>query len=216
MHEDKPEAELAQIRAGRPKSEAKGAAILAAATELFLARGFQATSMDAVAKDAGVSKQTVYGHFANKDELFKSCIRNKVGSYHIGEIAIPGNANLRAGLFDIVRNFLALLTDPEVVAMHRVIMSEAASQPRVAELFYESGPLAAKNAVVDFLCHQAEAGRLRIPPERFMYAAVQLLSMAQGTYQLQLLLGMLNDIPETDLSGHLDQVVDDFLVLYGV
>ena len=62
-----------------------------------------------------------------------------------------------------MRNFLALRVDPEVVAMHRVIMSEAASLPRIAELFYESGPAAAKQAVVEFLRRQVEAGRLTIP-----------------------------------------------------
>lgn len=216
IQKGEPEAVLDQARVGRPKSEEKGAAILSAATELFLARGYQATSMDAVASEAGVSKQTVYGHFANKDELFKACIRNKVGSYQIGTIATPDVADLRAGLFDIVRSFLALLTDPEVVAMHRVIMSEAASQPRIAKLFYEAGPLATKTVVVAYLQGWVEAGQLRIPAQRMKYAAVQLLSMAQGTYQLQLLLGLRRDISEHQLNSHLGQVIDDFVTLYGV
>jgi len=204
------------VRAGRPKSEEKGAAILCAAAELFLAKGFQGTSMDAVAKRAEVSKQTVYGHYANKDDLFKACIRSKVSSYKIGEIGTPDSVDLRAGLYGIVRNFLALLMDPDVVAMHRVIMSEAAAHPRIAAMFFESGPLAAKSAVVEFLRRQAEAGRLSIPSDRLMYAAVQLFAMAQGNYQLRLLLGLLHDIPEEELHRHLTQVVDDFLVLYGV
>jgi AcrR family transcriptional regulator len=52
-------------RAGRPKSEAKVEAILNAATELFLAKGFQGASTDAVARPASVSKQTVYSYFVN-------------------------------------------------------------------------------------------------------------------------------------------------------
>ena len=204
------------VRPGRPKSEEKGAAILRAATELFLANGFQGTSMDAVAKHAGVSKQTVYGHYANKDELFKACIRDKVSSYEIGEIPAPDTVDLGAGLYAIVRSFLALLTDPEVVAMHRVIMSDAAAHPRIAKMFFESGPVAAKSAVVEFLGQQAEAGRLNIPTDRLMYATVQLFAMAQGNYQLRLLLGLLHDIPEPELHRHLTQVVEDFLVLYGV
>ena len=78
----------APVRAGRPKSEAKAEAILHAASELFLSQGFQGTSMDAVAKRAGVSKQTVYSHFANKEELFKACIGAKVAGYGFDSAAM--------------------------------------------------------------------------------------------------------------------------------
>ena len=85
----------APIRAGRPKSEAKAEAILGAAAELFLAQGFQGTSMDAVAKRAGVSKQTVYSHFANKEELFKACIGAKVAGYGFDSAAMVDDDDLR-------------------------------------------------------------------------------------------------------------------------
>ena len=52
---------------GRPKDPAKRAAILDAAEKLFLSQGFTGTSMDAVAKEAGVSKLTVYSHFSDKE-----------------------------------------------------------------------------------------------------------------------------------------------------
>ena len=51
--------------------------------ELFLTEGFERTSMDSIAQAAGVSKQTVYSHFANKDDLFRSCIAAKVAEYDL-------------------------------------------------------------------------------------------------------------------------------------
>ncbi|MEU7812433.1 TetR/AcrR family transcriptional regulator [Pseudonocardia sp. NPDC049154] len=57
-------------RRGRTPSPAKQAAILAAATDCFLADGYAGASMDRVAERAGVSKQTVYGHFGGKESLF--------------------------------------------------------------------------------------------------------------------------------------------------
>ena len=62
---------------GRPKDPAKRAAILEAAKTLFLAGGFSGTSMDAVAKEAGVSKLTVYSHFSDKETLFSAAIEAK-------------------------------------------------------------------------------------------------------------------------------------------
>src|SRR4051794_11294122 len=57
-------------RRGRPPSAAKRSAILAAATESFLTHGYTRTTLDDVAAAAGVSKQTVYSHFTDKETLF--------------------------------------------------------------------------------------------------------------------------------------------------
>lgn len=204
----------APVRVGRPKSEAKAGAILSAAAELFLADGFQGTSMDAVSRRAGVSKQTVYSHFANKEELFKACIRAKVAGYGFDEAALVEGADLRTALLTIARRFVDLLFDPEVVAMHRVVIAEAASQPRIAALFFDSGPRQTRASVCAFLQHEVAKGRLQIAEDRIVYAAAQLLNMAIGMYQLQLLLGLQGSIDEAELGGHLERVVDDFLLLY--
>jgi TetR/AcrR family transcriptional repressor of mexJK operon len=201
-------------RAGRPKSEAKAEAILDAATKLFLSQGFQGTSMDAVAKQAGVSKQTVYSHYANKEELFKAVITAKVSSYGFDETAMVEDEDLRNTLLTVARSFVDLLFDPEVVAMHRVVIGEAASQPRIAELFFESGPLRTKASVCAFIQRQVDKGRLRIPAEQIRYASTQLLNMTVGIYQLQLLLGLRESLDEAELEPHLERVVDDFLTLY--
>ena len=205
-----------QARAGRPKSEQKAGAVLCAASELFLTQGFQGTSMDAVAQRAGVSKQTVYSHFANKEELFQACISHKVTGYGFADTAMVDDGDLRTALFAIAHQFAELLFDPQVVAMHRVVVGEAASQPRIATLFFESGPMRTKAAVCDFLTKQAAAGRLRIDSDKILYAAVQLLNMTIGMYQLQFLLGLRDSVDESELKAHIEHVVDDFLRLYRV
>lgn len=202
--------------AGRPKSEAKAKAIQGAAAALFLAQGFQGTSMDAVAQQAGVSKQTVYSHFANKEALFSACIRAKVSGYGFDETALVDEPDVRQALLGVARRFVELMLDPDVIAMHRVVMAEAASQPRVANLFFDSGPKKTKAAVCAFLQRHVVAGRLAIPRERLLYAAFQLLNTAIGVYQLQLWLGLRTTVGEDELAPHLERVVDDFLSLYGV
>ena len=64
--------------AERTKSEAKAEAILQGAMKEFLKNGYAATSMDKVAKSAGVSKATVYSHFGDKENLFNALIQNLV------------------------------------------------------------------------------------------------------------------------------------------
>jgi hypothetical protein len=95
-------------------------------------------------------------------------------------------------------------------------MAEAASQPRIAALFFESGPMRTKQAVCAYLQQQVTAGRLRIEDEWLLYAAMQLLNTAVGMFQLQLWLGLRETVEAQELEPHLKRVVDDFLRLYQV
>jgi AcrR family transcriptional regulator len=169
--------------------------------------------MDAVAKAAGVSKQTVYSHFENKEDLFRACIRNKIASYGFGEGAVPPGAGAREALFLLARGFLQLLFDPEVMAMHRVVQAEAANFPRIASLFFESGPAAAKRAIGGFLQALVDRGELAV--DDMDYASWLLPNMAVGSFRVRLELGQIDRVPEAELEAHLRRVVDDFLVLFG-
>ena len=63
-----------QLIAGRLAPGGKAETILAAAERAFLAGGFGAVTMDAIAREAGVSKATVYAHFTGKEELFGAIV----------------------------------------------------------------------------------------------------------------------------------------------
>ena len=200
-------------RVGRPKSEEKGQAILEAATRLFLDQGLQGTSMDAVAREAGVSKQTVYGHFANKETLFRACIRCKIEASGFEEEDLPETRDARALLLAVCRRFMALICDPDVVAMYRVVMAEAVNHPRIAELFFESGPLATKAAVAALLAGLVSRGELR--PHDTDYASWQLFNLCFGNIHTRLLFGLIREVPPEELETQLARAVDDFLALYG-
>jgi TetR/AcrR family transcriptional repressor of mexJK operon len=201
------------VARGRPKSEEKARAILCSASRLFLERGLQGTSMDAVAREAGVSKQTVYGHFENKEALFRACIRAKVSEHGFSADAVPESGDVRALIHRLCLRFMDLIFDPEVVAMHRVVMAEALAHPRIAELFYENGPAATHEAVAALLRRLVEHGKLR--PHDSDYGAWQLLNMSFGGCHTQLLFGLIHEVPRAQLDAHLRQVAEDFHVLYG-
>ncbi len=202
-------------RPGRPKSEEKRAAILQAASDLFLAKGLPGTSMDAVAECAGVSKQTVYSHFANKEELFRTCIINKVETYGFATADLPKTSDdLKTGLIAIGRQFLDLIFDDEVVAMFRIVIGESAVHHKIAELFYEAGPGKAANTVAGYLEQQMQQGRLKTDDP--YYAAALFLNMVRAHFQMQLLMSMPINIDHNQLDQHVRKVVDQFLQLYGV
>src|SRR5260370_42036486 len=68
-------AERTEVSAGKAESN------LAAAKRTFLASGFGTVSMDTIAREAGVSKATVYAHFVGKEELFGAVIGRECGLY---------------------------------------------------------------------------------------------------------------------------------------
>ncbi|MGB5734334.1 MAG: TetR/AcrR family transcriptional regulator [Thiohalocapsa sp.] len=211
MHDPIPQ--MLTKRAGRQRSSEKREAILEAASRLFLQRGLQGASMDRVAKEAGVSKQTVYAHFENKDELFCACIRDKVTSHGFDGNAMPTGESAREILLAMVRQFMRLIFDPEVVSMYRVVTAEAVAHPRIAALFYETGPQATVAAVANAL--QALVARGLLREHDSVAGAWRLLNMCFGSFHVRLLLNLIEQVPREELDAHLRLVVEDFIALYG-
>src|SRR6266404_9830032 len=113
---------------GPPASKAES--ILAAAKRSFLAAGFGAVSMDAIAREAGASKATVYAHFAGKEELFGAVIGRECERYFArfsaGEL---DPSDVRASLTVLGRRFLELLLSPDAIALYRIILAEVTRFP---------------------------------------------------------------------------------------
>ena len=198
-----------QSRAGRPKSAEKRDQILKAAGTLFLSNGVSSTSMDMVATEAGVSKQTVYSHFSNKDTLFSAVIEMKCSQYQLdGAHLLDANADPTLVLTEFATKFVSLLRDPEVVAMHRIVISEAQSTPSVAEIFYNAGPVSEICLLCKFL-HGHEGFDLDESRER--HAAIYFLNMLKGDFHFRELLGLSSDWDAQRMAGHVNRTVNLFV-----
>src|SRR5258707_15768776 len=111
-----------------PTSErpsAKALQILDAAGRIFMEQGYGATSMDAVAREAGVSKATLYAHFTNKEQLFGERIAAGTRRHSEG-LTLPDIADkdVRAALIHFGREFLKILLSPQGLAIYRVVIAE--------------------------------------------------------------------------------------------
>ena len=117
------------LKEGQTNSKAES--ILAAAKRSFLTAGFGAVSMDTIAREAGVSKATVYAHFAGKEELFGAVIDRECERYFArfsaGEL---DPCDVRASLTVLGRRFLELLLSPDGIALYRIILGEVREQQR--------------------------------------------------------------------------------------
>ena len=121
-----------------PRYPAKRAAIAAAALALFVRDGYERTSVDAIAAEAGVSKRTVYSHYADKQQLFLSVVEDTYHQIFEGVAAVarqhldgPGDLEHR------LRGFISAVSrqtgrSAERAALIRLILTEAPHFPALA------------------------------------------------------------------------------------
>ncbi|MCE2998320.1 MAG: TetR/AcrR family transcriptional regulator [Betaproteobacteria bacterium] len=202
-------------KAGRPKDDRKREAILCAAGDCFLKAGVAGTNMDEIARAANVSKLTVYNHFRDKETLFKSVIAAKCLEFAPPDSLVGlENHEPRAALTRIGNDFMRLMVRPEVVAMHRVIPAEAASTPKIAQLFFEAGPKPMLDAFTVLLEAWIARGSLDITePGR---AADHFYSILKGVLLFKLVMNIDKPPPEAELKRHVADCVDMFVRAYAV
>jgi TetR/AcrR family transcriptional repressor of mexJK operon len=173
--------------AGRDEVGGKAEAILAAAERAFLAAGFGAVTMDAIAREAGVSKATVYAHFTGKEELFGAVVAHlSRRRFHGFSVDALNPVDIEASLTTIVTRFLDLVLSPEAIALNRIIIGEVTRFPMLGELFWAAGPERSRAQIEAFMRRAAAAGTLAVPDPRL--AAEQLIALARGEIHLRSLL----------------------------
>jgi AcrR family transcriptional regulator len=170
-------------RVGRPTLGQAGAieeAILAAATKLFLTKGYDGTSMEAVALVAGISKRTLYLRYGSKEALMKGVVEDRVASW-----AVAASVN-NEGLPDDLRTRLTrhaetlahALGDSEVRDFDRLTRSTASRFPELARAFHDIG----YRYELEFLATEIRNGTAgdAVPARNPERTAQQLLSMIIG------------------------------------
>jgi AcrR family transcriptional regulator len=112
-------------------------AIIDAALDEFVARGFAATRLDDVAKRAGVAKGTIYLHFKDKETLFQELIRTALVPL-IGRLAVPPppGGSVRAALEGFAQTFAQEVVSTRRGDIVRLIVAEGARFPSVADFYY--------------------------------------------------------------------------------
>src|SRR6202163_4362824 len=146
-HTDTVKTALALTEAAEPgRSARKRQAILDAAATIFLRQGYLGTSMDEIAAGAGVSKQTVYKHFADKERLFVEIVVATVDEIsdpvheEVLQLVDTRSPDLERDLRELGRRLLARVLQPRVLELRRLVIGEASRFPELGRAFYERGP----------------------------------------------------------------------------
>jgi AcrR family transcriptional regulator len=147
--------ELDGIPAYTPKQEA----ILLGAVQVFLRLGYAGTSMDRVAAEAGVSKQTIYSHFQDKEGLFKALMEQMtIRRFQAAFQATTLHGEPEAVLRQFAETYLKKIDDEDYLALFRVIFAESARFPELAKLYGRTVIQQGRHFVSDYFHRHPELG----------------------------------------------------------
>ncbi len=167
---------------GRP-SPAQAAALreafLGAALQSFLENGYAATSIEAIARNAGVAKITIYRQFENKESLFQEVVHRAVSDArdNMQAILVQTGTDEKQVLLDLIERMYLGATEPKTLALLRLVIAEAVRFPQLARLLYAENSFVLA-PVVEYLAEAHRAGKLHVPSPEL--AAVQLSTLAFG------------------------------------
>ena len=190
----------------------KRSAILEAAADLFLASGYDGTSLARVADAAGVSRSTLFKQFPTKAALFGAIVTESWQGGGAGEAA-PEPGDPRAGLTAIGRRYAALLTRPGMDALFRIVIAEAPRFPELATIQFEHGKMPFFDTVADYLTAEVDAGCVRV--DDITTAATQFLGMISNHLFWPRLLLVGWDPDGIDDDRVVDEAVATMLARYG-
>ena len=198
------------------RTERKRAQIMSAATSAFLEHGYKGTSMDVVAAAAHVSKQTVYKHFADKEQLFQAIVlaaMEPTVQRLTSAAPVVGGADISADLLAVTRNLVQAIMRPEVLRLRRLLIGESARFPVFGGAYYEQSFSGGIDALAKQLTALAEGGGLRLPDPRT--AAEHLAGMALWVpMNRAMFTGSDEPLSPEELDHYCTAAVRDFLRAY--
>ncbi|MCO6417103.1 TetR/AcrR family transcriptional regulator [Siccirubricoccus sp. KC 17139] len=193
----------------------KARAVLDAAAELFLAQGYAAVSMDAVARQAGVSKATLYAYFPGKDALFRAVISERCERMAREAVTERGHDGpLLPALVRLGTVLLRFLMAKETLAIYRTVKLELLREPALAEIFYAAGPALTRSRLGAWITEEQRRGRIR-PEADPARAAVDFTALLRGDLWFRASLGLPPAPDEAAIAAEAAAAAEVFLRAYG-
>lgn len=183
--------------------EAKRRAIMDAAAEVFLRDGYERAGVDEIAARAGVSKQTIYNHFGDKEQLFLAMtgeLQASIGQdLHWPDLE---TMDTEALLMRAARDMVTVSQREDLAAFRRLVAAEEGRYPKLREEWMKNGPL----PLMTFLAEQM--ARRGICPHDPVRGARHFIALVMSDTQVMKLMPV-------DVEAMLRETVHAFLRAYG-
>ncbi len=185
-------------------------ALIKAAEDVFLVKGYYTATMSDVAKAAGMSKKTVYQIVESKAELFGALLTHQHAMLQFPEP--QEGATIRDILVQNLLCLAELLLSPKQIAILRLIMAEYTHSPDLARIFHQKRVTKAKNRLEN--CLQALSPFKPVKAAELREMSAMLFGMTLGEFHLGLLIGFRQMPAKAVLERRICRAVDLFLSGY--
>ena len=171
--------------------------------------------MSDITRRAGVSKATVYHHFASKAQLFGAYVQRECEQsiVHVFDRLPPGQ-DLAETLREIGGRMVGLMLSPAGLVIDRVVVSEAGAFPELAQAFYAAGPARGIAMMAAWIRAQTEAGRLHVEDPDF--AAEQFFTLCQTRVVMRRRMRLMDTVSPGAVERVVAAAVEMFLRRYAV
>ena len=203
---DRQQAVLRYAESNQTKKELE---ILDLASDYFLSHGYQGTSINAMARDSGISKESIYRYFSSKKDLFEAVIAKELAEYqeklHSLDLALD-SVELDVALANTAESILGAVSMDRTLGLRRLIFQETLSSPDIGQYYWEIGPEAAySNLATIFELHASEFTAAPAKLANYFVAMVlhKLMLMRQC--------GVVPQLSKEAIRSHAAQTTRDFL-----
>jgi TetR/AcrR family transcriptional repressor of mexJK operon len=210
---DRPNASRPRGRPPLPESDvtARRLRIVDAAARMFFAEGFAETTLEAIGREAGVTKRTIYELIGDKNAVFRAaCAKMQVqGPKFAFHIPVEGRT-AREVLAHMARQLVDHAFNSELIALERAVMVESTRSPQLVGTVVADGKVRLDRAITDIFAEMAANGLIR--PASFDRAAGIFYDVAVGARGFRAALGHPGEAPtDADLLERVDMFLHGYL-----
>ncbi|MGB3472313.1 MAG: TetR/AcrR family transcriptional regulator [Erythrobacter sp.] len=188
-------------------SEDVEARLIRIARELMFAHGYENVTTDMLAREANVSKATIYRNFSSKADLMGRMVNAESETIFDG---IPDRVDTSSAFRDALQSygerFLELILSPEKMTFERTLLSKADELPQGARLFFTNAHIGTRDRLAKFISNAQTNDKARsdLPASRL---AEHLLMLWKGLDHCALQLGLPID-DQADRKAHVSECID--------
>jgi TetR/AcrR family transcriptional regulator, mexJK operon transcriptional repressor len=186
--------------------------ILAAASEIFLDKGYDETSTAQIAQRAKISKRELYSNFTDKRDILAAVVTQlQTEMQSQADIGWSSNDEPRQVLLNAGTRLLEFINSEKFGKLLRIVVAESFSDPTSAAKFYQLGPGRGRRQTAAFMRRHMKSGYLRRADP--LKAADVFLDLVISSRRLtEVILGQKHEGQDT--KSHLQAAVEVFLHFY--
>lgn len=185
-------------------------AMLCAAHELFVEKGFDATTLNDIVRRSGGSLATLYDMFENKPGLLRALVLERCVTINGAlDSAIATAHPYEQSLREIAEEMLDRFLDPAYLGLFRVVIAQCVAHPDLGQQIYDAGPIVCQTKAAAFFERQIAAGS--IDADDPMEVSILFFQMICGDFLSQLAFGLPLERTTAERAAHLDRTLPVFI-----